>query len=87
MMIKLEGNETQGQGSATKGGLMGRIGATEIILIVVIILLLFGAKRIPQLMRSLGTGVREFKKGVRGEDEESEEPSHPEEKPPEKPQG
>lgn len=46
---------------------MGRIGTTEIILIVVVILILFGAKRIPQLMRSLGSGVREFKKGARGE--------------------
>jgi sec-independent protein translocase protein TatA len=46
---------------------MGRIGATEIILIVIVILILFGAKRIPQLMRSLGSGVREFKKGTRGD--------------------
>ena len=51
---------------------MGRIGTTEIILIVVVILILFGAKRIPQLMRSLGSGVREFKKGARGEMDESE---------------
>lgn len=51
---------------------MGRIGTTEIILIVVVILILFGAKRIPQLMRSLGSGVREFKKGTRGEMDESE---------------
>jgi sec-independent protein translocase protein TatA len=51
---------------------MGRIGTTEIILIVVVILVLFGAKRIPQLMRSLGSGVREFKKGARGEMDESE---------------
>jgi sec-independent protein translocase protein TatA len=51
---------------------MGRIGTTEIILIVVVILILFGAKRIPQLMRSLGSGVREFKKGARGEMDEDE---------------
>jgi sec-independent protein translocase protein TatA len=51
---------------------MGRIGTTEIILIVVVILILFGAKRIPQLMRSLGSGVREFKKGAKGEVEETE---------------
>ena len=49
---------------------MGRIGTTEIILIVVVILILFGAKRIPQLMRSLGSGMREFKKGAKGEIEE-----------------
>ncbi|MGQ9603099.1 MAG: twin-arginine translocase TatA/TatE family subunit [bacterium] len=49
---------------------MGRIGVTEILLIIVIILLLFGARRIPDLMRALGSGVREFRKGVRGEEEE-----------------
>jgi sec-independent protein translocase protein TatA len=46
---------------------MGRIGTPEIILIVLVIVLLFGASRIPQLMRSLGSGVREFKKGAKGE--------------------
>lgn len=46
---------------------MGRIGTAEIVLIVLVIVLLFGATRIPQLMRSLGSGVREFKKGARGE--------------------
>jgi sec-independent protein translocase protein TatA len=46
---------------------MGKIGATELILIVLAILLLFGARKIPELMRSLGSGVREFKKGARGE--------------------
>ncbi|HVP57756.1 MAG TPA: twin-arginine translocase TatA/TatE family subunit [bacterium] len=43
---------------------MGRIGTTEILLIIVAILILFGGKRIPELMRSLGSGVREFKKGM-----------------------
>jgi sec-independent protein translocase protein TatA len=51
---------------------MGRIGSTEIILIVIAILILFGAKRIPQLMRGLGSGVSEFKKGMRGEVDEGE---------------
>jgi sec-independent protein translocase protein TatA len=46
---------------------MGRIGTLEIILIVLVIVLLFGARRIPDLMRSLGSGVREFKKGAKGE--------------------
>ena len=46
---------------------MGKLGTSEIILIVLVIILLFGASRIPQLMRSLGSGVREFKKGARGE--------------------
>ena len=40
---------------------MGSIGTTEIILIFLAILLLFGAKRIPEIARGLGKGIREFK--------------------------
>jgi len=43
------------------------LGGTELIIVLVIILLLFGAKRIPELARGLGNGIREFKKGTRGE--------------------
>ena len=48
---------------------MGHVGLLEIVLIVVILLLLFGAKRIPDLMRGLGRGAREFKEGLRGDDD------------------
>ena len=41
--------------------IMGKLGPTEIILIVALILLLFGGKKIPELMRGLGKGMREFK--------------------------
>ena len=41
----------------------------ELIIILVIILLLFGAKRIPELAKGLGTGVREFRRGTRSGDE------------------
>jgi sec-independent protein translocase protein TatA len=41
-----------------------QVGATELIILLTIILLLFGAKRIPELARSLGRGKREFHKGV-----------------------
>ncbi len=41
-----------------------RLGSWEIILIVFVVLLLFGAKRIPELMKSLGKGVRSFKEGM-----------------------
>ena len=44
-------------------------GAREIAIIVLLIVLLFGARRIPELMRSLGSGFREFKKGIQGEDD------------------
>ncbi|MBS7320064.1 MAG: twin-arginine translocase TatA/TatE family subunit [Myroides sp.] len=41
--------------------MFSRFGATEIILIVVVILLLFGGKKIPELMKGLGSGIKEFK--------------------------
>jgi sec-independent protein translocase protein TatA len=52
---------------------IGSFGGTELIIALVIILLLFGAKRIPELARGLGSGVREFRKGSRGEYEVGEE--------------
>ena len=48
---------------------MPSIGGPELIIALVIILLLFGAKRIPELAKGLGTGMREFRKGSRGEHE------------------
>ena len=44
------------------------IGTTELLLILVVILLLFGASRIPQVMGGLGKGIKEFKKGLKDED-------------------
>jgi len=41
---------------------LGRLGPTELIIILVIVLLLFGAGRIPEIARSLGRSVKEFKK-------------------------
>lgn len=43
------------------------IGQMEIILIVLAILLLFGGRKIPELARGLGSGIREFQQGMRGE--------------------
>jgi sec-independent protein translocase protein TatA len=68
---------------------IGSFGGTELIIALVIILLLFGAKRIPELARGLGSGVREFRKGSRGDyeveeekkEEENEELAAGEEKP------
>lgn len=45
---------------------MGNIGPTEIILLLLVALLLFGAKRLPEIGRSLGSGMREFKDSVTG---------------------
>lgn len=55
--------------------MFGSVGPTELIIALVIILLLFGAKRVPELAKGLGTGVREFRKGTRGEDEVQEKQS------------
>ena len=41
--------------------LIGGLGAPEILVILLIVLLLFGAKKIPEIMRGLGKGIREFK--------------------------
>jgi sec-independent protein translocase protein TatA len=49
--------------------LFRNIGWPELLLIALVILLLFGGRRIPELMRSLGSGIRQFKTGMReGED-------------------
>jgi sec-independent protein translocase protein TatA len=57
--------------------LLGMVGGWQIAIIVMVILLLFGGKKIPELMRGLGRGVKEFKDGIGGEDEE-EKKSKPE---------
>jgi sec-independent protein translocase protein TatA len=49
------------------------IGGPEMIIALVIVLLLFGAKRIPELAKGLGSGVREFRKGTRGDYEVDKE--------------
>jgi sec-independent protein translocase protein TatA len=46
------------------------IGPLELVLILVILVVIFGAKRLPELGRSLGSSARQFKKGVTGEDED-----------------
>jgi sec-independent protein translocase protein TatA len=62
------------------------IGWTEIVLIILVILLLFGAKRIPDVMRSLGKGLNEFKKGMQGltdepgKEDKEKKPEEPEKK-------
>jgi sec-independent protein translocase protein TatA len=48
---------------------MPNIGPTEIILLLLVALLLFGAKRLPEIGRSLGSGMREFKDSVSGRGE------------------
>lgn len=50
--------------------LLGVIGGPEIIVILLIVLVLFGGKKIPELMKGLGKGVKEYKKAMSGVEEE-----------------
>ena len=52
---------------------LGNIGAGEIIVIALVVLLLFGGKKIPELMNGLGKGVKSFKDGMNGESSEKKE--------------
>ena len=61
------------------------IGAPEIIFIVLIVLLLFGGKKIPELMKGLGKGVKSFKQGMSEMEEEIKKPIEPEDKKPSQP--
>jgi len=53
------------------------LGTGEIILIALAILLLFGAKRIPELMKSMGKGVKNFKEGMKEVEKEINTPDEP----------
>ena len=50
--------------------LLGIIGGQEILIILVIVLVLFGGRKIPELMRGLGKGVKEYKNAVNGVEDE-----------------
>jgi len=45
--------------------LLGMFGTQEVIIIAIVVILLFGAKKIPQLMRGVGSGIKEFKDGMK----------------------
>lgn len=59
-----------------------RIGPWEIALILVIILIVFGVGKLPQVGGAIGKGIRAFRRGQRGEDEEAEEEEEPKPKKP-----
>ena len=53
---------------------IGNIGMWELLVIILVVVLLFGSTKIPQLMRGFGSGINEFKKGLKeGEKEAAEE--------------
>jgi sec-independent protein translocase protein TatA len=57
---------------------LGALGPTEIILILVVVVLLFGGKKIPELMKGVGQGMKEFKKASRVDDDTVVEKKEPE---------
>jgi len=59
---------------------MGPIGVTELVLIFVILLLIFGGRKIPELARGLGAGIRHFKDSLQGEGEQEQEKQEQEKK-------
>ncbi|OFY64027.1 MAG: preprotein translocase subunit TatA [Bacteroidetes bacterium RBG_13_43_22] len=52
---------------------MGKIGATEIILILLVVILLFGGRKIPELFKGIGQGMKEFKKASKYDPDEEKE--------------
>ncbi len=59
--------------------LFGPVGPTELLLIVLIIVIIFGARKLPELGKSLGEGIKNFRKSITSKEQENESP-------PEKPQ-
>ena len=51
----------------------GMIGPPQVALIVIVVLLLFGGRKIPELMKGLGKGIKEFKEGVKDDDAPSKD--------------
>ena len=55
--------------------LLGMIGPWQIVLIVLVFLLMFGGKKIPELMKGLGKGIKEFKNASKGEEDNNQSES------------
>ncbi len=60
-------------------GFLG-LGSTELIVILVVVLLLFGGKKLPELMKGLGKGIKDFKDASKGVDGENSSTAAPEKK-------
>lgn len=52
--------------------LFGPIGPTELLLILLIVVIIFGARRLPELGKSLGEGIKNFRKSISGKDKDAE---------------
>ena len=55
--------------------LFGPVGPTELLLIILLIVIIFGARKLPELGKSLGEGIKNFRKSITSKDKENETPS------------
>jgi sec-independent protein translocase protein TatA len=68
--------------------LFGPIGPQELLLVLLIVVIIFGARKLPDLGKSLGEGIRNFKKSIGGKDKDKEDDSHSDKpNPPDAPKG
>jgi sec-independent protein translocase protein TatA len=56
---------------------MPNVGPLELAIVLIIALVIFGPKRLPELGRSMGRGIREFRSSISGKEDDEEEPSQP----------
>ena len=57
--------------------MLGSIGPTELILILLIVIIIFGARKLPDLGKSIGEGIKNFKKSMNTKDKEEDGPKNP----------
>jgi sec-independent protein translocase protein TatA len=62
--------------------LLGPVGPTELILILLIVIIIFGARKLPELGKSLGEGIKNFKKSMSHKDREDKNAASPKDEPP-----
>jgi len=62
------------RGDRYHGSMPGNIGPLEIVIVLIIALVVFGPKRLPELGRSLGRGIREFRGSISGSDDDEDQP-------------
>lgn len=63
------------------GGILPTLGMPELLVLLLIVVIIFGASKLPQLGKGLGEGIRNFKRGMRGDEPERDAPDSPQDAP------